>query len=67
MLKNVGGADKILRILVGLVLLSMLFWVEGSAKYWGLIGIVPLFTGLTSRCPLYSPFKINTCKQDSSK
>lgn len=67
MLKNVGGFDKIFRILIGLFLLSMLLWVEGSAKYWGLIGLVPLITGFTSRCPLYIPFKINTCDKDSSK
>jgi len=65
MLKNVGGADKILRILAGLVILSMLFWVDGSAKYWGLIGIVPLLTGLTNRCPLYCPLKINTNKKET--
>ncbi|HOJ17858.1 MAG: DUF2892 domain-containing protein [Ignavibacteriales bacterium] len=62
MLKNVGGVDKILRVIIGLFLLSMLLWVEGSAKYWGLIGIVPLVTGLTGRCPAYLPLKINTCK-----
>jgi hypothetical protein len=60
--KNVGSADKVVRTILGLGLLSMLFWVEGSAKWWGLIGIVPLFTVAVSWCPGYALFGIKTCK-----
>lgn len=61
MKKNVGGIDKILRVVVGLGLLSMLFLAEGAAKWYGLIGLVPLGTGLTGYCPLYSILGLNTC------
>lgn len=61
MTSNVGGIDRVLRIVVGLVLLSLIFVLEGNARWWGLIGIVPLATGLMSSCPLYSLVGINTC------
>ena len=62
---NVGGIDKILRIVVGLVLLSLVF--IGPQTAWGWIGIVPLATGLINWCPLYSLLGLNTCpiKQDT--
>ncbi len=56
--KNVGTIDRALRILVGLVLLSLVF--VGPQTLWGLIGVVPLATGLMSRCPGYSLLKIKT-------
>ncbi|MFA5914375.1 MAG: DUF2892 domain-containing protein [Burkholderiales bacterium] len=58
---NVGGVDKILRIVVGLVLLSLILILEGNTRWWGLVGIVPLVTGLFNFCPLYSLLGINTC------
>lgn len=58
---NVGGIDRILRIIVGLVLLSLIFW--GPMTYWGLIGLVPLLTGLFGFCPLYPIVGINTCSK----
>lgn len=57
---NVGGIDRLLRIVVGIVLLSLAF--VGPRTPWGLIGIVPLVTGLFSTCPLYSLLGIRTCK-----
>lgn len=61
MKQNVGSVDKVLRIIVGLALLSMLVWVEGNAKYWGLIGLVPLVTALMGICPAYSLIGVSTC------
>ncbi len=61
MTRNVGGIDRLLRIVVGLVLLSLIFVVEGTARWWGLLGLVPLLTGLFRTCPLYSVFGFNTC------
>ena len=58
---NVGGIDKVLRIVVGLALLSIIFLVEGPGRWWGLVGIVPLGTGLINFCPLYAIFGFNTC------
>ena len=62
---NVGSIDKILRIIVGLVLLSLVF--IGPQTAWGWIGIVPLATGLINWCPLYTLLGLNTCpiKQDT--
>lgn len=56
---NVGGFDRIARIVVGLVLLSLVF--VGPQTLWGLIGVVPLLTGLFSTCPLYTMIGLNTC------
>jgi len=58
---NVGGIDKILRIVAGLALLSLIFILEGNARWWGLVGIVPLLTGSLGWCPVYTPFGISTC------
>ncbi|HUX25559.1 MAG TPA: DUF2892 domain-containing protein [Burkholderiales bacterium] len=58
---NVGGVDKILRIVVGLGLLSLILILQGNARWWGLIGLVPLLTGLVNFCPLYSMIGVSTC------
>lgn len=54
---NVGKTDRILRIIAGLViaLLGVVF-----SSWWGIIGIIPLVTGLFAICPVYSLFGINT-------
>lgn len=56
---NVGGIDRIARILAGLVLLALT--LTGTIGVWGWIGLVPLATGLLSTCPLYSVLGVNTC------
>ena len=61
MSKNVGGIDRVLRIIVGLGLLSLLFVLDGSQRWLGLIGLVPLLTGAVSFCPLYPLVGFNTC------
>lgn len=61
-MRNVGSVDKIIRIILGVVLLSLLFILNGNVKFLGLIGLVPLLTGLFGYCPLYSIFGIKTCK-----
>ena len=58
---NVGSFDRILRIVVGLVLLAAVVLLEGNARWFGLIGIVPLLTGAFGYCPLYVLFGFNTC------
>ena len=61
--KNVGGLDRVLRIVVGLALIAGFFLNSGAAYSWlYLIGIVPLLTGVFSTCALYSVLGINTCK-----
>ena len=61
-MKNVGSIDKVVRFILGLALLSLLFFVNGNLKYLGLIGLVPILTATVSCCPLYSIFGIKTCK-----
>ena len=56
---NVGGIDRTLRIALGVVLLSLLF--IGPKTLWGLVGLIPLATGILSSCPLYSLIGVNTC------
>jgi len=56
---NVGGIDKILRIVAGLVLIALA--ILGIGAPWTWIGVVPLATGLMGWCPAYSIFGVNTC------
>jgi hypothetical protein len=58
---NVGGIDKTLRIIAGLIVLGLFFVLEGTARYWALAGLVPLLTGLFGFCPLYTILGLNTC------
>ena len=60
--KNVGGIDRVVRVIAGLGLLSLIFVLEGSSRWWGLIGLVPLATAAMGWCPAYLPFGIKTCK-----
>jgi len=60
MKQNVGSVDRVIRVIIGLVLLSLLFFLDGGARWFGLIGIVPLLTALISFCPLYTILGINT-------
>ena len=59
---NVGKTDKTLRIVVGLALLAL--GAAGVIGWWGLIGLVPLATGLMNWCPAYTLLGIKTCKKD---
>ncbi|MCG8381900.1 MAG: DUF2892 domain-containing protein [Gammaproteobacteria bacterium] len=59
MVKNEGSTDRIIRVIIGLALLSLT--VVGPQSPWGLIGLIPLITGLVGFCPLYKLFGLNTC------
>ena len=59
---NVGHTDRFVRIIVGIGLLSLLFLFNGDVRLLGLIGIVPLATGLAGYCALYSMLGLNTCR-----
>lgn len=60
---NVGGIDRILRIVVGVILIALT--LMGTIGAWGWIGIVPLATGIFRTCPLYSLIGFNTCPSGS--
>jgi Protein of unknown function (DUF2892) len=59
MTQNVGGIDRILRIVAGLVLIGLA--ATGTVGWWGWLGIVPLATGAMGWCPPYAIFGFNTC------
>lgn len=56
---NVGGIDRVLRIVLGLVLIALVF--VGPETPLGWVGLVPLLTGLLRTCPLYSLLGMHTC------
>ncbi len=64
MKKNVGSLDRLLRIIVGAVIVV---WGVYSESWWGLVGLVPLMTGLLNWCPAYLPMKISTIKKGDNK
>ena len=59
MIQNVGTVDRVIRIVVGVVLIAAT--VSGYIGAWGWIGIVPIATGLMRVCPAYLPFGLSTC------
>jgi hypothetical protein len=61
--RNEGTIDRAARVALGLGLLSLT--VAGPQTMWGLVGIVPLATGLAGTCPVYSLFGLNTCPTSS--
>lgn len=62
-MKNIGNTDRIIRVIIGLLLLCLLFLLNGNIKLLGLLGFIPLITALVGTCPLYLPFGINTRKK----
>jgi hypothetical protein len=60
MIKNVGRTDKLLRVTAGLLLLGLT--AADVIGWWGLIGLVPLATGLLNWCPAYTLLGVGTCK-----
>ncbi|CAN7195241.1 YgaP family membrane protein [Polaromonas sp. LjRoot131] len=60
--KNAGTADRAVRIVAGLAILSLYFVAEPAYRWWALLGLVPLLTGLLGWCPAYTLLGIRTCK-----
>lgn len=60
---NMGSIDRAARVIVGIGLLALFFiYPDASWRYWMLLGVVPLATGLMSNCPVYSILGISTCR-----
>jgi hypothetical protein len=61
---NEGTADRVIRVVIGLALLSLT--MAGPHTPWGYVGIVPLVTGLFGFCPIYRLAGVNTCKRQAT-
>jgi len=59
--KNIGTADRTIRVVVGLIVVSLAFW--GPKTPWAYLGVIPIFTGIFGKCGLYTLVGINTCKR----
>lgn len=62
--KNEHKIERVLRVVIGLALIALVF--VGPKTLWGLVGIVPLATGLVGSCPLYTLFGISTCPRTTT-
>lgn len=60
MQSNVGGIDKVVRIVIGAVLIGLA--LTGIIGAWGWIGLLPLATGMFNFCPAYRLLGVNTCR-----
>ena len=58
---NVGGADRMIRIIAGVVIILLGFYFQ---SWWGAVGIIPILTGTLRWCPAYIPFGLSTCETD---
>jgi hypothetical protein len=61
---NVGGADRILRLLAGFALLGAGLYFK---SWWGLVGLVPLLTAAFRFCPAYLPFGLSSCSRPAKE
>lgn len=61
---NVGTIDRLIRVIVGLAILSLYFVLEGDLKWVALVGLVPLLTAAIRFCPLYPLIGLNTGAKD---
>lgn len=62
---NEHAIERVARVVLGVILLSMVF--VGPKALWGLVGLVPLATGLLGSCPLYTALGVSTCKVPKQK
>lgn len=63
-MKNVGKTDRVIRVVIGLALLSLLLIIRSKLRFIGLIGILPLITAAAGFCPVYALFHISTSRKD---
>lgn len=59
MKSNVGNADRIIRVVLGLAIIVIGLVMK---SWWGVLGVVPLATAAIGWCPAYLPFRISTCR-----
>jgi hypothetical protein len=59
--QNVHNAERVVRVVIGLAIVSLVF--VGPQSNWGWLGLIPVATGLTGWCPPYALLGISTCKK----
>jgi hypothetical protein len=59
MIANVGGADRVIRVVVGVAIIAAGIYFK---SWWGVIGVLPLLTALVRHCPAYLPFGLSTAR-----
>ena len=59
---NIGTVDRVLRLIIGFALIGLLYY-PGPERWWGFLGLIPLFTVLVGWCPLYTALGIRTTHQ----
>ena len=64
MKKNVGTVDKIIRVILGIIILILGIW---KSSWWGLVGLIPIATAFIGSCQAYLPLGISTCKTKENK
>lgn len=64
MKKNVGATDRLLRLILGLVIIAVGVYYQ---SWFGLIGLVPIMTALLNWCPFYVPLKLSSIKRGDNK
>ncbi|WP_201556444.1 DUF2892 domain-containing protein [Psychrobacter sp. 72-O-c] len=57
---NVGNTERLLRIIAGIIIIGVGIYYQ---SWWGVVGLIPLLTGLFRFCPLYAMLGMNTCKR----
>jgi len=66
MTRNVGNAERVIRAVAGLAILSLVFILDSNARWLGLLGLMPLATAAVGYCPPYQWMGINTARKDAS-
>ena len=61
---NVGKTDRTIRLVLGVLMLTVGLFTE---SWWGLIGLIPIVTGMAGWCPIYAPFHLSSCKTEKSQ
>lgn len=64
MTKNVGSVDRIIRLILGVIIIAVGIYFK---SWWGIVGVVPLLTAFISWCPIYLPFGLSTCPRKMEK
>jgi hypothetical protein len=62
---NLGDSDRIIRIVPGFALLTLITLLDSPWRWWGFAGFLPFASGMVAICPIYSLLGISTCRQAS--